>query len=145
MISYKSYDLGYLWGIMCMMRPEHRDEVEIPKDMQYMEPWLPHDVLMKETKELFLYMEGDYVHIIDKLKVWNRKPMPVSQKENLIDSNSSSKCNRNRIIWVIYFLCSVHMIMIFLCCKNYFSFIFLDTTRKQQHAASDSKANVCAK
>ena len=55
------------------------------------------------------YTEGDEVH----LKVLNRKGMPVSQKENLIDSNSSSKCNRNRIIWVIYFLYSVHMIMIF--------------------------------
>ena len=65
-------------------------------------------------------MKGDYVHIVDKLKVQNRKPMPVSQKENLIDSNSSSKCNRNRIIWVIYFLYSVHMIMIFLCCKTIF-------------------------
>ena len=44
--------------------------------------------------------------------------MPVSQKENLTDSNSSSKCNRNRIIWVIYFLYSVHIIMIFLYCKT---------------------------
>ena len=83
-----------------------------------MELRVPHDVLTKETTELFLYTKGDYLHIIQKLKVLNRKAMPVSQKENLIDSNSSSKCNRNRIIWVIYFLYSVHIRMIFLYCKT---------------------------
>ena len=103
-----------------MMRPEHRGEADIPKEMWYMEPRVPHDVLTKETKELFLYTEGDYLLISQKLKVLNRKAMSVSQKENLIDSNSSLKCNRNRIIWVIYFLYSVHMIMIFLCCKTIF-------------------------
>ena len=120
MILYKSYDLGYLRGIMSMMRPEQQGEVDIPKEMQYMEPQVPHKMLTKEMKELFLYTEGDYLHINEKLKVLNTKAVPVSEKENLIDSNSSSKCNRNRIIWVIYFLYFVHMIMIFLCCKTIF-------------------------
>ena len=73
-----------------MMRPEQQGEVDIPKEMQYMEPRVPHKMLTKERKELFLYTEGDYVHINEKLKVLNRKAVPVSQKENLIDSNSSS-------------------------------------------------------
>ena len=103
-----------------MMRPEQQGEVDIPKEMQYMEPRVPHKMLTKEMKELFLYTEGDYLHINEKLKVLNTKAVPVSEKENLIDSNSSSKCNRNRIIWVIYFLYFVHMIMIFLCCKTIF-------------------------
>ena len=60
-----------------MMRPEHQGEVEIPKDMHYIEPQKQHDSLRKETKELFLHTEADYLYIIDKLKVLNRKPMPV--------------------------------------------------------------------
>ena len=103
-----------------MMRPKQWGEVDIPKEMWYTELRVPHKMLTKETKELFLYTEGDYLQINEKLKVLNRKAVPVSQKENLIDSNSSSKCNRNRIIWVIYFLYFVHMIMIFLCCKTIF-------------------------
>ena len=103
-----------------MMRPEHHGATDILREMRYTEPRVPPTVLTKETKELFLYTEGDYIHVNEQLKILNRKAVPVSQKENLIDSNSSSKCNRNRIIWVIYFLYSVHMIMIFLCCKTIF-------------------------
>ena len=120
MISFKSYDLGYLPGIISMMRPEHRGTTDIPREMRYTEPRVPPTALTKETKELILYTEGDYIHVNEQLKILNRKAVPVSQKENLIDSNSSSKCNRNRIIWVIYFLYSVHMIMIYLCCKTIF-------------------------
>ena len=103
-----------------MMRPEHHGATDIPREMRYTEPQVPPTALTKETKELFLYTEGDYIHVNEQLKILNRKAVPVSQKENLIDSNSSSKCNRNRIIWVIYFLYSVHMIMIYLCCKTIF-------------------------
>ena len=86
-----------------MTRPEHRGAVDLLREMQYMEPQVPPTMLMKETKELFLDTEGDYIHVNEQLKILNRKAVPRSQKENLIDSNSSSKSNRNRIIWVIYF------------------------------------------
>ena len=91
--------------------------IDILREMRYTEPQVPPTMLRKETKELFLYTEGDYIHVNEQLKILNRKAVPVSQKENLTDSNSSSKCNRNRIIWVIYFLYSVHII-IFLYCKT---------------------------
>ena len=81
-----------------MMRPEHRGTIDILREMRYTEPQVPPTMLRKETKELFLYTEGDYIHVNEQLKILNRKAVPVSQKENLIDSNSSSKCNRNRII-----------------------------------------------
>ena len=42
-----------------------------------METQVRHDALTKEMKEFFLYTEGDYLHIIEKLKVLNRKAMPV--------------------------------------------------------------------
>ena len=74
-----------------MMRPEHRGTTDIPREMRYTEPCVPPTVLTKETKELFLYTEGDYIHVNEQLKILNRKAVPVSQKENLIDSNSSSK------------------------------------------------------
>ena len=81
-----------------MMRPEHHGAIDILREMWYTEPQVPPTMLRKETKELFLYTEGDYIHINEQLKILNRKAVPVSQKENLIDSNSSSKCNRNRKI-----------------------------------------------
>ena len=64
-----------------MMGPEHQGEVDIWKEMRYMEPQVLHDALRKEIQELFLYTEGDYLHIIEKLKVLNRKTMPVNQKK----------------------------------------------------------------
>ena len=58
---FKSYDLGYLRGIISMMRPEHRGATDIPREMRYTEPRMPPTVLTKETKDLFLYTEGDYI------------------------------------------------------------------------------------
>ena len=75
-----------------MMRPEHHGATDIPREMRYTEPRVPPTVLTKETKDLFLYTEGDYIHVNEQLKILNRKAVPVSQKETLIDSNSSSKC-----------------------------------------------------
>ena len=91
-----------------MMRPEHRGTIDILREMRYTEPQVPPTMLRKETKELFLYTEGDYIHVNEQLKILNRKAVPVSQKENLIDSNSSSKCNRNRIIG-LYIFCILYI------------------------------------
>ena len=52
-----------------MMRPEHRGTTDIPREMRYTEPRVPPTVLTKETKELFLYMEGDYIHVNEQLKI----------------------------------------------------------------------------
>ena len=62
-----------------MMRPEHRGATDIPREMRYTEPRVPPTVLTKETKDLFLYTEGDYIHVNEQLKILNRKAVPVSQ------------------------------------------------------------------
>ena len=62
-ISFKSYDLGYLQGIINMMRPEHRGTIDILREMWYTEPQVPPTMLRKEMKELFLYTEWDYIHV----------------------------------------------------------------------------------
>ena len=82
-----------------MTRPEHRSSIDILREMQYTEPQVPPTMLRKEMKELFLYTEGDYIHVNEQLKILNRKA-----EENSIDSNSSSKCKRNRIIGYIFFV-----------------------------------------
>ena len=54
-----------------MMRPEHRGAIDILREMRYTEPQVPPTMLRKETKELFLYTEGDYIHVNEQLKILN--------------------------------------------------------------------------
>ena len=62
------------------MRTEHPGDGRIPKGMNCLQPRKPDESLNTETQDLFLYKESDYIHVVDQLKILNRKLIPVSQK-----------------------------------------------------------------
>ena len=81
-VSFKSFDSTYIRGIVSVMKSKYTGKREFPSHLCFKEPKQPAVELWKETKELFLYAEMDYIFIKDELKVFNREPVCVSIKSN---------------------------------------------------------------
>ena len=76
-ISFKNYDIGFLCGIISMMKNHCRGSAEVPREMQYKKPKEPASHLHKKVKELFLYTESDFQHVQQLLKVKGRETHTV--------------------------------------------------------------------
>ena len=74
-VSFKSFNSTYIRGIVSVIKPKYTGKGEFPSHLCFKEPKQPAVELSKETKELFLYAEMDYIFVKDELKVFNREPV----------------------------------------------------------------------
>ena len=68
--------------MISMMKPMYNGSGKLPAQLSYKEPKKPSAEFSKETEELYLYAEMDYIAVKDGLKIFNREPVPVSIKNN---------------------------------------------------------------
>ena len=85
MLTFKSYDLNYLRGMISKMKPDYKGSSQIPKAWKYVAPKEPDGKLADDIRALYLYEESDYQHVTDLLKQMNRVPVPVCM--NLVTNN----------------------------------------------------------
>ena len=76
-ISFKNYDIGFLQGIMSIMKNDYQGSADIPSEMQYKKPKEPASNLHKQVKDLFLYTKSDYQHVQGLLKLKGRETIAV--------------------------------------------------------------------